>query len=458
MIDTQLDFYDDPNGSILKGRIPDHGDIPEFVKTAEMLTEEELNKLPDDVFALVALDHGTKMRKFACVDKGNTALSVIYFLENKDKLPVEAQKTAAANLLKACGWYDIAPPSDLRKVAGILQPDLPRARDVIKGRGPEARKKREALRRKLRSTCPEEGKEKQALVGAAMGALTMGTGLMQGHKDFKRRQQAMKAGVPAAQAFKMKESELAGSPVMPHSVSVEKSAAMDPYVDITGRQPPATTIKETGKRFALVKEGEAVYPIDTASQVQQACTYFEKYAHEFEPHERRMFCLRVNNRAEELGLQVPDLVAKYGSAAMAKDAGVQIYRRQRLFREGTSEHGLLQEMREKCAAYKPEVIAVALEKFDRDNNLDLLWDNGIPDPYFSIYGVEKQAEYSFIDGNDVVNEERLKACAKRDREQIKDLFGEDLAEEFAKDPVQIFDSLPLDSKRIIMRVAQQVEE
>lgn len=417
MISSHLDFYDDPTGSVLKERLTSIDVVPDFVKTAERLNEEELNKLPDDVFALVAFDEGQKMRKFACVDKGNTALSVIYFMENRDRLPEEAQKTAAANLITACGWYDMAPPEELEKVA---------------------------------------------LVGAAVGALTMASGVGAGHKDYKQRQAAMKAGMPASQAFKLKAGELSGSNLMPYgretSEKGAKMASLKPHVDITGQQPPPQVEKETGQRYALVKEGEARYPIDTAMQVQRAFTYFEKYASRFTPHERHLYCMKVSNRAGELGLKVPDTIAKYGAATMAEDASVQVYRRQRMFREGTSEHGLLQEMREKCASIKPEVLAMALEKFDREHNLDQLWNNGLDDPYLSIFGIEKVAEYSFVDGNDTITEERLKICGRKCKKQITDLFDEDMAEEFAKDPVQIFDSLPLDSKRIMARLAQQVEE
>jgi hypothetical protein len=267
----------------------------------------------------------------------------------------------------------------------------------------------------------------------------------------------MRAGVPAGEAFKMKAGELSGSHVMPHGRG-EKMASLKPHVDITGQQPPAQVEKETGRRYALVKEGEARYPIDTAMQVQRAFTYFEKYASRFTPHERHLYCMKVSNRAAELGLKVPDTISKYGAVTMAKDASVQVYRRQRLFREGTSEHSLLQEMREKCASIKPEVLAVALERFDRAHNLDQMWDNGLADPYFSVFGMEKVAEYSFVDGNDTITEERLKICGRKCKKQIEDLFDEDMADEFSRDPVQIFDSLPLDSKRIMMRVAQQVEE
>jgi hypothetical protein len=48
-------------------------------------------------------------------------LSVEYFLKTAHKLPSEAQKTAARNLITACGWYGIDPPEELQKIAiGML--------------------------------------------------------------------------------------------------------------------------------------------------------------------------------------------------------------------------------------------------------------------------------------------------------------------------------------------------
>jgi len=48
--------------------------------------------------------------------------------------------------------------ASIEKQSGIMQPDQPRAKDVIPGRGPEAREARTALREKLRAGCP--GQEK----------------------------------------------------------------------------------------------------------------------------------------------------------------------------------------------------------------------------------------------------------------------------------------------------------
>ena len=113
-----LDVYDDPDGEVLREIFPTYESLPDLVKEAHPLTQEQRDELPDDLFALVLLDGDTVMRKMACVDRGNTALSVEYFVKTAHKLPGEAQKVAAQNLITACGWYDLEPPEILRKIAG----------------------------------------------------------------------------------------------------------------------------------------------------------------------------------------------------------------------------------------------------------------------------------------------------------------------------------------------------
>ncbi len=118
-----LDYYDDQD-AVRDGKsaIGLAKSVPElFAKTAQVLTPEDRDRLPDDVFALTLVDGETLLKKFAMVDGGNTRLSVEYFLQTGHKLPLEAQKTAAANLLLGCGWYDIQLPEShkdlLTKVA-----------------------------------------------------------------------------------------------------------------------------------------------------------------------------------------------------------------------------------------------------------------------------------------------------------------------------------------------------
>lgn len=117
-----LDVYDDPSGEVLRAIFPRYEQLPELIKSAHVVTPDERAQLPDDLFALVLEDGPVELRKYACVDAGNTALAVEYFMQLRHKLPEEAQKVAAANLAIACGWYGIDPPEELQKVArGVVK-------------------------------------------------------------------------------------------------------------------------------------------------------------------------------------------------------------------------------------------------------------------------------------------------------------------------------------------------
>ena len=101
----------------------------------------------------------------------------------------------------------------------------------------------------------------------------------------------------------------------------------------------------------------------------------------------------------------------------------------------------------------PEVFCEALRQFDEATGLDHYWDDAIYDPWYSTYGMEKTSEWKFETHGDRITEKQIKGLSAASFQLFKEKFGEEMAEEFRKNPIQIFDSLPLDSKRIIMRLA-----
>src|SRR5262249_7475709 len=112
-----FDVYDDIDGQVLRSVVPAPSSLPPFVKTAARLTAEQRTRLPDDRFALVLLDEGAKLKKYAMVDRGNTALSVIYLLKQAHLLPPQAVRVAARNLIDACEVWDLETPEQLKLAA-----------------------------------------------------------------------------------------------------------------------------------------------------------------------------------------------------------------------------------------------------------------------------------------------------------------------------------------------------
>lgn len=392
-----IDFYDDLQGTVLKEKVAQAA-LPDYIKEAQFLNEEAQNKLPDDVYALVMVDQGNKMRKYACVDRGNTALSVLYFLENQHKLPEEAQKTAAANLMTACGWHDIDPPMVLEKAAKAEKPGM--------------------AARFFGTKKAREYDVQQAM-------------------EFAKQQKAK--GVKGYELLTPKD---------------KTASAMNPYVDVTGKSAPPRFEKVGHQRFCLVKEGEARFPIDSYGQVEQAERWFSDHSTSLHPKDRREYCIKLAARAEELGHQINDRIKKYAAEGYAPDGEIRVgvCSRMQCWSEGSQEHGMLKNLMNKYASVPPEVFCESLRQFDEATGMHHRWDDGVYDPWYTTYGLTKKAETVWTHGNDSVTTQQLKDCSATCAEQLKKNFGGEMAMAFRKNPEQIFNSLPLDTKRIISRM------
>lgn len=114
-----LDRTDD-RGATLKAKFPKVEELPDVIKTAQFRSYKDI---PSDDFALVAVENDQVIQKYACNNAGETATSVVYFMEHGvDKLPDEAVKTAAKRLFDACCAFHLLPPAKLSKLAACAKP------------------------------------------------------------------------------------------------------------------------------------------------------------------------------------------------------------------------------------------------------------------------------------------------------------------------------------------------
>lgn len=414
-----LDLYDDPAG--LRDIYASLDEVPEAVKVAHALTAEEREALPDTTYALVLLQDGDRLRKYACVDRGNTLLNVDCFLKHGHKLPVEAQKVAAANLVIACGWYDVDPPEELQKVAalgmGLLGTALI-APSVAKGTA---------------------DKIKGNLAATQAGGGAVVTPAQQGHLGSM-----------------LKGAQVSGSPVMPHSApskaKVGEGASLSPYVDLRGKSPRQKTAS------ARVPEHTAYqgrYPLDDYGQVKAASAYFDENWKLMTPEMRHSFAKAMVKRASQMGIPVSERARELGADSYAPDEQLKLAMELRSRHLGEAGVAVLEELLEKRAEWSADEFCAHLEAFDRQAMLVHLYDRAIPDAYASTYGLAKVAEEDQVwaDGNDRVTREELVNFGATSRDSLVATYGDDMADEFQRDAWGVFKSLPLDQKRRIARMA-----
>ena len=433
-----LDIYDDPQGLVLREKLSREGTrLPEKLAAARLLDSEDLEALPDRLFALVATNGDHVLRKYAMHDAAHLSTSIIYFLERGDVLPDEAQKVAAKNLVNACAWYDMEPPTPLVKVAllGTAMKGLGAALGVtdLASRATNAAARHRATMDSFRLAQTAGAK-----VAARKVADLTGTEMMP---------------VGAAQTPVRTQPHRRGLPL---KVAERLDPRWQDAGDLSRAEPPVVEKTATYEHFALPHAKR--YPIDTVDQVKQACAYFDEYYHELGLLDRRIYARSVEDRAEELGTKLSGAAMEYAGNTYGSYIESELVARAHSF-EGTDHDAAYETLRERIDEVPPFVMAELLFEADK---LSGAWQSygrpatGFRDPYASVYAkvAEEASEYTWTSGTDHASESSLRKLARAPA-ALKNAFGEDFGRSFAKDPVGIFKSLPDPEKTVISRLAAQ---
>lgn len=415
-----LDVYDDPRAAIDDGTLhPDN--LTDAMKVAESLTVEQRESLPDHLYALV-LYEGTDppLRKFACVDQGNTELSIVSFLKHGHKLDEELQQRIAENLLVASSWYGIPALEPLEKVAlgvGTLMTaaSLP---SVVGGVRNEAKRNLSVVRQ-----------------GEAAGGV-MG-------------------GLHAAS----KLADVSGSIIAPKSVDV--SAPLQKRLPPTKTASSMTPVVRSHAPYkpevkvAAARQTVDGIPLDSYTDVKQASADFEKNYSQFSIVDRRSYALDLVKRASETGMDVGPAALHYGSCKKASDQEWELARLSRV----TSLQSEGVEALDKLAAFRhevpPDVFAQALYGFDRDHGLHYQYGVHVMDPVVSSFSkmaapeFGTPSEFTDMQQGRLVRESDLRAFSEHNRPDLCRYFGEDFADEFSKNPVKMYQGLP-DNRKVFL--------
>jgi hypothetical protein len=479
-----LDWYDD-QGATLKAMFPSIDALPDFIKEADV---RPMEKLANEDFALVALDSGNVMRKFACHDPGTTAMSVIYFMEHGDKLPDAAQKLAATNLVEACQRFELSPPVVLEKLA--LDP---RVISGLIGAGVGG------------AGGAAMGGEEHRLLGAGLGALG-GAGLGAGgaHLFMKSRAGASVPTVtpvaPDVETF-IHPGKVTSTPVtsegLPGVVTDPKLREIDErikamrrkldqdrlalelsrsaqksgktvlssanVIDITGQRPtPKMKVASSNNPndYAVVMpDGSRHYPIHTWDLVKKAEVYYQDEHGRMQPEIRRQYAVKLASRAMSMGYPLDPEILEAGAQNWAPKGHLRaaVEMRKVACQPGESRQ-FLDELLEKRASMEPETYAEVLRRFDVQNGLDKGWDHLVLDPWASTFSAVKTAEVVWEDGADRVTDDELVNLSTNHLKRMRQVLTESMCKEFVKDPIGIFESMPMPQKRIISRLASDHRE
>lgn len=462
-----FDTYDDEDGQVLRSIVENPNHLPPFVKTASRLTEAQIDALSDDQFALVLLADTVagpvKLKKYATVDKGNTALSVLYFLKQAHLMPQEVATTGARNLIAALDMYSMPIPDDLAKLANkkgspfvsgkSQKPYLPNAK-VHHLQYPEILEEP-----KESHESPQLGRHDAAWDDVSQRTNaegTPGSNVM----ELPAFPQKEKYKTASAEDVARWDQARKGQAALDHTQlftqtpqTRQQSWRESPYFDVSGWDPSMPGVPDASLPERTLLDGS--YPIDGYDQVKTASVYFNDNWKSLGFRDRHTYCVKLAARMSELGMEVPESIARYGSTTYAADVDSYVEARRSYVHE--EAYPALDMLLEKRAQVSPGVFANALEEFDRLNDLNWHWDSKIADPWYSTFGpsLQKIADENWRwDGVGTrICEGDLIELAKNDYDRLVNNFGADFAKEFAKSPKAVFMSLPDPNKIILARLA-----
>lgn len=391
-----LDPYDDDFGTLAS--MFQKQRAPEFIKTASRMGSDDVERLPDHAFALVAYDHGEYMRKFACADKAHTAVNVLYLSRYGDQLPHRALTKTAANLCIACHRFGLDVPDWLQKLSEEIE-----GRPILKTDSTP-----------LLAASPTEGEKYPK------------------ERDAKPTMRSDQAAVT-------------------NGVIQTKTASWDPYVDVSNAWPESY-------RHARAERAVAVrgrnYPLDTAEQIKVANAQFEREWRAMHPRDRREAAVLIEKCAHEISLTVGAGVEKYASRTLRDDAELVQVMVERAHRwpedRADAAAGIAAGLLEKRASLDADEFAMALAELDVATDVDAHWDLNVPDPWDAVLS-EKTAstDRTWNLNGQHVSAKDVAHVASALQDKVASALGEEIAEGLAQDPIAVFDSLPLDQQRVI---------
>jgi hypothetical protein len=238
-------------------------------------------------------------------------------------------------------------------------------------------------------------------------------------------------------------------------------------IDITGQRPKqiikvAKPMNDNDYAVVL-PDGRRLYPINSWDLVKKAEDYYHLEGCRMQPEIRRQYTTKLAAKAEILGYPLDEQVKEAGARTYAEPGHIRaaVEMRKIACSQGDpqfvqGDHQFLDELLTKQASLDPGVYVECLRRFDLNHGFDRSWDQEIPNPWVSTFGLNKTAEVLWEEGADRMTREQLINMAENHTSGIQELFSHDFLREFIKDPVAVFNSLPLPNKRILARLSDQM--
>lgn len=259
-------------------------------------------------------------------------------------------------------------------------------------------------------------------------------------------------GVPpttAVNAFGGDDSEKVASSNVCYESSAEPLEKRASFQEVSLEK--IAQVAEIGDNYT-----SAQYALSTPAHVKVACRYFEDKLDKIPLEQRHKYAAAIQRRAHELGMgQQKGAVVKYAADHYSAHVDSHIQSRATLLETQPAQRDLLTKLAAAKKELPPAKFASALHNFDKQAGLTRYYGSALTNPYEATFAAEpdQYAGYRVKVAGITMTHEDVQSLASTKLAKVKEYFGDTIAQEFGKNPVAIFDSLPMDAKEILARIS-----
>lgn len=246
------------------------------------------------------------------------------------------------------------------------------------------------------------------------------------------------------------------------SMRVEKVAgesATNVYCEGKPLSKVDSTIQPDLTKIAAVSDiaesyTNAQYAFATPAHLKVACAFFERQHEKIPSDLRHKYAAMIQRRSQELGLGVQGgTVGKYASDHYSPLVDAHLSARANLLQSDNAMKGRLEKIAGMKKTLTPSHFAQVLHAFDKTAKLNRYYGGALTDPFLATFGREPDPYSGYkvkLASSRELTHEELRSIVGSKFDKIAEYFGRSVAEEMRKDPIAIFDSLPMDAKELIV--------
>ena len=253
---------------------------------------------------------------------------------------------------------------------------------------------------------------------------------------------------PPKEVIRMSVEENPMSNLYIEESDMEKSASVAPL-----QRPPDNGAYALNGRYPLFNEG----------YVKKASAYFVANYAGFEPESRHTFAKNVLTKAAEYGVTLDVdqemLMSKVAGATYGDKIESQLRLRANVVDGNTDLEEKLSKVASAKKVIEADKFAQLLSAFDKESGITNLYGPSILDAFEATYQQDMSKTASATVWEDeatgvTMSAKELEKTATDKFDKVKSYFGETLANSLKKHSHAIFDSLPLDAKAVIVKIAK----